>query len=118
MNTKSHRLLNAAAVAAALGVLTLGSAGAARADSASDVIQYGDLNTNTLTGVQTLSDRIRTVASDYCLRAVPPTYGPNDIDNARCQQAVIAEAVAKIDNPMLTRMFPAARNDEDTVRDG
>ena len=120
MNTKLHRLKTAAPAAAMVGLGALLFAGAGTALAAPEsagVIQYRDLNTQTPAGVQELSDRIHQAAWDYCLKVTPPSASPRSIDNLRCQEAVIDEALAKIDNPMLTRMFPGVQ-DEDTWRGG
>ena len=120
MNTKLHRLLSAAPVAAAVGVgvaLLAGSGTALAAPTADSTIQYNDLNTTTPAGVQQLSDRVRDAAWSYCLKVAPPANGPDGIDNLHCQQAVIVEALGKINNPLLTQKFPRA-NDADTFPSG
>ncbi|MDE3106420.1 MAG: UrcA family protein, partial [Acidobacteriota bacterium] len=83
----------------------------------SGVIPYGDLDTRTHAGVEQLSARVHQAAWDYCLTAAPPTAGPAGIQNVRCQQAVIDEAVAKINNPRLTQMNSGAHA-EDTWNSG
>jgi UrcA family protein len=115
MNGKLHRLITAApaAVALTVGAMMLAGSGTALAASAPDaVIQYGDLNTATPVGVQKLADRVRKAAWDYCLQNMSLSEEPSLIDNLQCREAVIGEALAKINNPMLNQEFPGVSTEE------
>lgn len=120
MNRKLHRLMSAAPAAAVLGLgamICAGSGTALAAPAPTGVIRYGDLDINTPQGVQELSERIHQAAWDYCLKVDPPAAAPGEIDNLQCREALIAEALAKINNPVLTRKFPDA-DVEDSWRNG
>ena len=55
--------------------------------------------------VQLLSDRIRNAAWQVCQELVPTNSAPSEIANVKCQQSLVLNTVAKIDNPALSSMF-------------
>jgi UrcA family protein len=116
MNGKLHRLMSAApaGVVLGLGAMMLAGSGTALAASPPDpVVQYGDLNTGTPAGVQELADRVRKAAWDYCLQDMSMSEEPSLIYNLQCREAVIGEALAKINNPMLNQKFPGVHAEDD-----
>ena len=108
MSRNLNRLATAVSITVALGLGTsafAGSAISATAQQPSDVVQYGDLNIATPTGLHTLSNRIENAAWDVCQQLVPPNNGPSSIANVQCRESVTRAAVAKVNNPVLTSMF-------------
>jgi UrcA family protein len=119
MNRKLNRLMIAAPLAAAVGVGAMLAAGPGRALATPqpEVVQYGDLNMTTAAGVQELSHRIRNAAWQVCMELTPPSTGPASIDNVRCQDTLVKEAVDQINNPTLTMMFKDT-SEEDSLSGG
>ena len=108
MNRNFNRLAAAVSVTVALGLGATAFAGSAVTVSAqqpNDVVQYGDLNMATSTGLHALSNRIENAAWDVCQQLVPPNNGPSGIANVQCRESVTHAAVAKVNNPALTSMF-------------
>jgi UrcA family protein len=83
-------------------VLILGLLGAtqALADPRSEKVSYRDLDLSTLEGAQALYTRIKTAARHVC------AYEGRDISgqafSKACYQGAITDAVAKVNNPLLT----------------
>jgi UrcA family protein len=115
MNKRFIRFMSAVPFSAALGVgaMVLGGTAPAMAETQPNiVVQYGDLNMASPEGVQELSYRIQNAAWQVCRDMAPPISGPNGIDNVRCQETLIRQTVDAINNPQLTEIFAATRDDE------
>jgi UrcA family protein len=67
-------------------------------------IRYSDLNLSTTAGVETLYDRIRTAAADYCEPARLLTGTRVSPGYARCVKDAVATTVRQIGNPGLTAL--------------
>ena len=84
-------------------VLILGVVGATPAlaqDPSSVKVSYRDLNLSTISGAQTLYGRIKTAARSMC-----GYEGRNMFDQSywnACYRGAIADAVAKVNSPLLT----------------
>jgi UrcA family protein len=97
-NNVIRTILTATALCAAL-------AAGARAEEAPQVhVSYADLNLNTAAGATVLYQRIREAASTVCALPVERDLGHVSQTKA-CTAQVMAEAVATLDNPTVTRVY-------------
>jgi UrcA family protein len=95
------------------GVLLIGAACAARADTPSDdaapavQVSYSDLDLNTSVGAQTLFHRITLAA-----RLVCPDPGERTIDAlermSSCRKSAVDRAVHDVSNPQLAALYASA----------
>jgi UrcA family protein len=73
------------------------------ADSHSVTVNYRDLNLSTIEGATTLYQRLRGAARAVC---DGPETGVHAYQEWRsCYQAAIADAVSKVNNPLLTALY-------------
>jgi UrcA family protein len=96
MNTKLSLI---PALTACLFALSLPIAHAAQSpasdDAVSQIVRFGDLDLSTPAGQKTLHGRLRAASWQVCLEAVPLLPGLY-IQNAKCRQAVLADALTKV----------------------
>jgi UrcA family protein len=102
MNTNTQKYFRTGLIAAAmiLGAATVGTA----ADLPQVHVKYADLNVDSAAGATVLYQRIRAAANEVC-----PTSDTRDLAAQSaakaCRTHAIAEAVAAVRNPSLTRVY-------------
>ncbi len=105
MKTFTHTLKNPARIALSVVALTTAFAAGARAGELPQVhVNYSGLDLNTPSGAATLYQRIRNAADEVC--AVSGSRELARIAHERaCVDHAIAEAVAAVNNPLLTGLY-------------
>jgi UrcA family protein len=108
---------SAAAAVAVLGLMAGGAASAAGVDAARGpgvIVRYGDLDLNSVSGAERLYSRLQQAALEFC-----PAVDPREVQRHRawvqCQDAVVEQAVARINSPKLAGVY-AARTRHDAHR--
>jgi|SRR5580704_1104374 UrcA family protein len=95
-------------VGAILSALALGFATVSRAEEDASppqvIVKYGDLDVSTSRGAVALYGRINGAADDVCSRMYTNTETYRRHKNA-CLQKVIADAVNKVNEPVLSAVF-------------
>ena len=93
-------------VLATLTALSLASSSAFAADeiiTKSEVVRFSDLNLSSDAGIRTLYKRIRQAARKVCAQANDSVHLEQKNFRA-CQDTAVANAVSKVNRPMLTAM--------------
>jgi UrcA family protein len=113
MNVKTKITLCALASFVTLGTSVPGFAYSPNdAGTASAVVRYHDLDLSSSAGIRTLYGRIQNAAWRVCLQVVPSWNG---IENTKCRQTAVDEAVAKVNKPALTAMHEGKKPSEKTA---
>jgi len=99
-----------------LSLQTAQAAGAPTDDdrTVSQVVRFGDLDLATTTGKKTLQGRLRAATRQVCRLAVPPIPGMY-IENAKCRQAVLQDALTQVFGEGGIAARVAARRQVQTV---
>jgi UrcA family protein len=111
MNKQTTGVTNLLVIAAALTVgLFVGVTHAAEAgaDAPVKTVTYRDLNLNTEAGVKVLYKRIQGAARQVC-GGVPIRDLPGVRAHTACVQQAVTEAVATVNNQMLTQRVAVAQ---------
>ncbi len=105
MKTFTHSLKNPARIALSVVALTAAFAAGARAGELPQVhVKYSGLDLDTPAGAATLYQRIRLAADEVC--AVSGSRELARIAHEKaCADRAIAEAVAAVNNPRVTRLY-------------
>jgi len=105
MNTIVNTSRNTLRVVVAAAAVCAALAGGVRADEAPQVhVSYADLNLNTSQGATALYQRIHGAAVQVC--ALPLAQDLGQATKIKvCMARAIAESVAAVNNPNLTRVY-------------
>jgi UrcA family protein len=105
------RLVVAAVMALAMGSGAAAFADEGRADDARAVpVRYADLNLSQSDDAATLLERLRLATTRACeVREVAHPVARTQRGIEACRQAALAEAVAKLDAPMVTQLYADQR---------
>jgi UrcA family protein len=113
MNSTARKSFHLGLVATALiaGFATVGTA----ADLPQVHVKYADLNVDSAAGATVLYQRIRAAANEVC-----PTADAHNLESQSaakaCRTHAIAEAVAAVRNPSLTRVYESKMGATPTTR--
>jgi UrcA family protein len=94
----------------------LGSSGASadQADSPRSVtVNYRDLNLSTIDGAMVLYQRLKGAARTVCDRPEPTLFAYQEWRS--CYDAAIADAVTKVNNPLLTSVYRGPNKSPTTI---
>lgn len=105
MNTQNYNLKTTARALIAAAAVCAAMTGAARADGVRQMhVKYADLDVATGAGAAALYGRIKVAAARVC--AMPGEGSLARLAQAKaCEQRAIAEAVAAVGSPALTRAY-------------
>jgi UrcA family protein len=112
LSTKFHSAPAYSVVAAICTILALGHAAPALAGGmvGPDItVQFGDLAIDTTQGAMQLLQRIDAAAANVC---APLNHGDiaSRANRDRCREKLVAEGVAKVNQPMLFAAYKDARH--------
>jgi len=113
-----NKTIRAAAIAGVVGLMAVGAAATqASADPLMNpdvVVNYGDLDLSTAAGAEKLYMRIEHAAVRVC-----PHMGAAELDRyvatVGCQDAVVANAVARVSSPRLAAIYAAHHGNKAAV---
>jgi UrcA family protein len=109
MNKQATGVTNLLVVATALAVgMLAGVAHAAEAEAPVKAVRFQDLNLNTDAGVQVLYKRIRRAANQVCGDVSGRDLAVAQAHEA-CVERAVADAVATVNNQMLTKTMTVAQ---------
>jgi UrcA family protein len=97
------RILSLCASATILGLAVLSAAHATEAAPKSRTVQFADLDLNNAAGAATLFNRIKGAALAVCESHRGGMTLRDQDRHADCMKSAVSNAVARVDEPMLTQ---------------